>query len=195
LKHPQINYNLRDSDGNTALTLAVAQMPEPLSRGSSRICNSIGKPDHSTIVKLLLKQPNIDLNVVMSHGNSLISTLWEKLDHMSFLKVLNLNGGDIDLNIQDRDGSTLLFNAIMGDDGLIVLLLATNPKVNPNIQNNENETALMYAVIHNNTSAIQSLLKHPRINIKLKNKAGKTAWDMASSDIRHMFPKLKPKGV
>ena len=90
---------------------------------------------------------------------------------------------DIDVNLQNKNGSTALMLAskFSNTDSTekTVKMLLKNKDINVNLQNNDGNTALMLASKYSNTTStdktVELLLKHPKINVNLQNKYGRTA--------------------
>ena len=122
------------------------------------------------IVKLLLEQPNIDVNTKNDKG-------WTPL-HIAYridiLKLL-LEHPDIDVNnIRDKNENPLSRACKQNHIELVKLLLA-RPEIDVNIQDYYSKTPLYIVCENNNIEIVKLLLAKPEIDVNVKNKDGKTS--------------------
>ena len=98
---------------------------------------------------------------------------------VSIIKKLILAAG-IDINKQDEDGETQLFQAVSSNrEARVGLLLKLN--ADPNIANNNGKTPLMEASYERCTFLVKILLLYGA-NINSKDATGQTAYDWARGD-------------
>lgn len=76
--------------------------------------------------------------------------------------------GEIDLNIQDKNGNTALIIAVKSQSAAhfkLIEFLLSQPKINVNAPDEEMMTALMHAVKKQNVDAVRLLLNHQNIDV------------------------------
>jgi ankyrin repeat protein len=168
LQHPNIDLNVQDNKGRTALIYSLDKSLE--------------------ITKLLLTHPSIDPNI---KDNANKTALIYSLDRNPEAMTLILNHPTIAVDVKNISLSPLIHACTHKRFKHIKKLLESS-KINPNIQDKNKMTVLMTSVLFSESKLIELLLGHPNIDIQLKNADGKTAWDLASMNIRQQFPGLKP---
>lgn len=82
---------------------------------------------------------------------------------------------EVDVNMQNKWGESLLMIFIKIMDKEIIKLLLANPKTNVNLQDKSGRTALMWASDDRHTLIVKSLLERPEIDVNLQDKRGRTA--------------------
>ncbi|OUM67236.1 hypothetical protein PIROE2DRAFT_58917 [Piromyces sp. E2] len=210
LKQPNININIRDDKGFTALMRAV-------------------QGGHSKMVKLLLEEPGIDVNLKNEDGDSALVNAAVNC-HLDIVRML-LEHPNIDVNIQDDEGSTALIyaakeiavmmkeydsedkdeiseimfkiNKLLYEDNMnvssqnyreIVELLLDHSNIDVNIQDNLGYTALICAAGNNHKETVELLLGHPnagdRIDVNLQDKKGGSALIYAVNENHKEIVKL-----
>lgn len=147
------NINSKDRSGTTPLLYAVA--------GNKK-----------KIVKLLLRNPKLDVNAVDYQGPALhytFNTLEERTDLIEQLA----QHTQLDINKQNNVGfSALLWATILHRHQIMKTLLKLRANVND--QTCYGTTALHIAAEHNNLEAVRILLNHPQIDVHRKNYYGFT---------------------
>lgn len=89
---------------------------------------------------------------------------------------------NIDVNIQNDEGTPLHY-ACEGRRGTeIVKELLARPEIDINLKNEREETPLHYACEYDETEIVELLLAHPEIDPNLKNKWGSTSLDIACEE-------------
>lgn len=116
-----------------------------------------------TIFKLLLEQPNIDVNLQNQYKNTCLHEI-STYDNIEAVLLL-LSKKDIDVNLINKEGWTALHNASSSRYSSIFKILLSNPKINVNIQNNLGWSPLYMTCIYKNIEKIKLLLIHPNIKI------------------------------
>jgi serine/threonine-protein phosphatase 6 regulatory ankyrin repeat subunit B len=154
LKRSDIDVNIQNKDGYTALNMASAN----------------GRLDK---VKELLNQ-GIDVNIQDSDGWTAL--IWASFKgHLDIVKEL-LKRDKIDVNIKTKNGYTALICAsYCGYIKIVKELL--NQGIDVNIQNNYGWTALIYASYKGHLDIVKELLKKDEINLNLKDNDGKDFFD------------------
>ena len=162
LNHPQIDVNQRDNDGCNALFHAIkntrfeiAQLLlnsnadvniSSFSSGQTPIVYSTMK-NQVDMIKLLVKQPQIDINHRDNDGNSALLHA-VKNDHLETAQLLLESGSDV--NVCDNDtGQTPLIAAINANNILMIKHLIKYHKMtgaNINQRDSNDCNALYYAV-------------------------------------------------
>ncbi len=130
-----IDINIQDKNGNTALILAIDH-------------------DHKDIIELLIAA-NININMQnIYNGTALISAV--KKGNINAVKLLIETNADI--NIQNKYGYTALMIAVLNrHKNIVKLLIAAGADIN--IQNHDKKTALMLATLYNRESMKKLLIK------------------------------------
>ncbi len=192
LDHPDIDINIRDSLGWSALMRAAQER-------------------NTEIVELLLEKPNIDVNT-KNHDGSTALTIAALNGYKEIVKML-LRHPNINVNLQNIDGFTALMNSILSFDNVgtqgmnetqvfmlelnkllykdikstqqdrrkIVELLLKRPNIEVNTKDSSGDAALSLAVKANDIGTVELLLKHPKININTQNNTGHTPLMIASA--------------
>ena len=88
----------------------------------------------------------------------------------------------VDVNLQDKDGSTSLMMASFKCYSDIVFKLLKHNKVDVNLQDNHGTTALMMTSLKGHVNIVEQLLKSDEINLNLQDNDGDTALLEASSN-------------
>ena len=158
--------------------------------------------NHSSVVELLLKTPNIDVNQKAffkdKGGWSALHSAVARVTRVSkvtrvtsndveVLKLL-LNVPNIDVNIEDNDGESALVHAVRGNNLVVLKLLLNVPSVHMNSVNSNCRsryygfTALHWAVensvvdIKHNIEVFKLLLNHPSLTTLTLNQKDKDMW-------------------
>lgn len=125
------------------------------------------------IVKLLLRQPNLDINCKNSsgipNGPTGLSVLYVAVEIDDFVDVIDLmlkNYKDIDINSQLDDGLSVLSSAIQKGNIEIVRRLLKHEDIDVNLADNYGMTPLMYA-IRGQAKLVKLLLAHKSIDVNL----------------------------
>lgn len=155
---PNIDVNLTDQDGWSALMLAARQGNE-------------------ITVRLLLAHPDIQVNSVDNEGwSALMDAAREGQD--GIVKLL-LRHPDIQVNqISNKGWSPLLVAALHGHEGVVSLFLA-RPEIEVNLVDNKGWSALMLAAQRGHEGVVRLLLAHPSIKVDLVTIYGNTALELA----------------
>ena len=90
-----------------------------------------------------------------------------------------INRKDLDINLQNKNGNSILHLAAKIKNESLQREILKNPKVNINTQNEQQNTALHVAIKENNISYAKMLIKNEKINIDSKNINGMTPLMMA----------------
>jgi len=145
-------------DGDTALSIAV--------RGG-----------HIEVVKLLLKNPNIDVNMKLGMvGVTALNSAIQR-DDVDIVKLL-LYQPDIDFN-GNYPISNLMIAIMREQKEIVELLLKRGVDINKKYM--DGYTALMWAVERKNVGIINLLLNQSGIDIKIENNNGETALNIAEN--------------
>lgn len=185
----KVNVNAQDKDGSTALILAISRF-------------------HENIVRFLLKQPGIDVNL---NNNVQVLTKCQYLDEFTvqivftrlqqnpdnwppiviaaqygqenIIKLL-LKVPGIDVNTQTAASSTALISAIDRGYEHIVELLLRAPSMKINTQTLQGVSALMVASRKGYVDIVKRLLQVPGIDVNAQDIGGDTALAYAKNGIR-----------
>ncbi len=172
LEHPDIDVNLQDALGCTALMWAIIPLVTFSQKmETNEITENINR--RMRIIELLLKHPDIDVNLKPSNGsNALFLAVTGNCKEAVNLLLQNKK---ININTQDNKGRTALMLAARDGKAEIVDLLLEHKKINVNIQENVGCTALTFAAMRGHEKIVKMLLKHPDININLQDNQEFTA--------------------
>jgi ankyrin repeat protein len=198
---PGVDIVSRDNFGQTALSYAVLGGHE----GVVRQLLDTGKVDvnsqdnqhartplsmalefnHQSIAKLLLHQPDIDLNIRVKGGISsdykdgkygLAPLSWAALNGKDEVVKLLLSKPNVDPDLKDaKDGRTpLSWAAVNGCDTVVRELLATG-RVNPNSEDTEyGRTPLWWAAEQGHNAVVNLLLEEQDVDPDATDKQGQT---------------------
>jgi len=109
------------------------------------------------IVKMLLKNPNIDINLQNSEGFTAL--MFAALNGQKEIVQFLLEQPDIEIDIGNKHGFTALMGAIEADQKEIVEMLLECPDVNIERENGFGHTPLTIAVNHNHIGMVEFLLE------------------------------------
>lgn len=112
-------------------------------------------------------------------GKFLLEECGKKTPNITFIKDLILHS-QVDVNIENSDGDTVLIWASTHNLQSIVRLLLGNPNIKVNLQNKKGNNALMVASGKGNIQIVRMLLERPEIDVNAKNIVGNTALIRAS---------------
>ena len=132
------DVNSKDSNGNTALMHAV-------------LCK------HNSIVKLLLDQPAVDVNVKNIRGWTALHRA-ASANNAEGARMLLLHKDFNSANVTNNNGSTALTIAVRYKHNSIVKLLLDQRAVDVNVKDNHGGTALYWAAGVNNAVGARMLL-------------------------------------
>ncbi|MBX9636011.1 MAG: ankyrin repeat domain-containing protein [Nitrosomonas sp.] len=178
LKHPDLNVNAQeDGEGWCALSDAVA-------KSKQTYCEKAAL--------LLLKHPNIDVNMTILSGFSILMlAVVDTVKNVSEAVVhALLQHKNINVNFKKNDGWTALTIAVakLGSKTTpnTVKMLLEHPEIDVNLQNNIGKTPLMLCLNQLNNSALVvsddvflMFIRHPNIDFFIKDFAGLIASDYA----------------
>ncbi|KAI1270124.1 ankyrin repeat-containing domain protein [Xylariaceae sp. FL1019] len=143
LLHPDIDPNIRNSKGETALTIAVLDCDE-------------------AIVETLLERPDVDPGLQNEQFNPLQHAILE--EHYDIAEAF-LRRTDISLATVSFQGQSILWWAVFVCDEYMVRLLLNRPDVNPNF--GPSALPLMQAVQNDHVEMVQHLLARPDLDPNL----------------------------
>lgn len=152
--------------------------------GDSVLMYALKYENINSICKIL----KMDVNV--HHQNNFGETVLMCAIKYSLLDVVSilLDYNDIDYNIQDNDGYSVLMVAIINKMPLdIIKKITAKNNINVNIKNNTNNTALMYAILHSSYNIIEWILNTININLDIVNDDG---YDVFRYAIEYCTPEM-----
>lgn len=152
------DINIQNNDGNTSLHLAFDCL--------YHMTESMIKSGGNIYIENKFKETPLHRIRAINHDEHIYY-------HKLMRKLLNDN---INVNLPDRDGNTLLHNTIMCDNVFIFDQLYVYKDTQFNLQNDEGKTALHIAANCGNNHMIEMLLS--KCNYYLKNNRGETALDL-----------------
>lgn len=136
------------------------------------------------LLKYFIEELKIDVNDREFNPNDSTESGWTALHwainsvnekRIEIIEYL-LNQKEIDVNVQDNNGYTPLFNSVFKNDTLSFKLMLSNINIDLNKQStNDGNTVLHYAVFSELLPFVKMLSNKPSLNINLQNKLGCTA--------------------
>ena len=193
LTRPELRVNETNSDGDTALHLAVVKgdrkaVEELLRRGDIRPNLPANKENvllralkarggDAAIIALLLSYDDLNVNAKDSSGNTALH-LSVTGGHSSLLATL-LALDRIDVNAKNGHGNTPLHEAARATYTDTIRKLLAHPNIRPNERNNGGNTPLLAAVRAENQAVAQQLIEHRGVDVNAADRAGDSALHIA----------------
>ena len=151
---------------------------------------------HNSVVELLLKTPNIDVNQKDDNEGCCALHLAVTFENNEALKLL-LNVPNIDVNIVETDGESAVHMAVLKDNIEALKLLLDVPNIDVNIEIKGGEYKGMSAVhmaawLNNNIEVLKLLLSHPSLTaltLNQKNEwygATPVMWAVIDDKLEHL---------
>ena len=162
-----IDLNMRDVDGSTALLLAVENRHTHVARlliesgADLEICNNAGtnplmcsfNGDYEIVKLLVSKNVNLDVQQDSFKNTALMRAIGNH--HTDIAEHLIINNATID--IQNSEGATaLIWSAGSGEERIVKLLIEKGANVD--IQDNEGNTAIMCAILKGHRNSIKYMI-------------------------------------
>jgi ankyrin repeat protein len=214
LSWPNIDVNRENSDGDTALGVAmVASGPSSvemvqlllahpnidvnvLDPEGWPVLTAAAHDGMTQVVQMLLCAPNVDVNIQFTGLSNALKIAVEKCGTLSSIQVVTmlLEHPSIDVNLPNMsNGVTALMAAVRvcntTSSNEAVRLLLARPDINVNSVANDGWTALLmaarYSATDSSMDALCMLLAHPDINVNVQLPSGKTALMMAATRIEN----------
>jgi len=162
-------------------------------KNDRNLLNAVRGNYKGRIIRRLLKESYIDVNITDRFGNTLLFLAVENFNR-KIVRMLLDKGAN--LNIQNNNGTTALMRAVEHEDSKTVTLLLDNG-ADPDIQNKQGHTTLMWAVEHHIKPEIVQLLLDANANLNIQDKDGYTALICATRghDLPKMVKMLLGKGA
>lgn len=196
IKQPDIDLNIRDSFGNTALinaaqegqTELIKQLLQHSDKVNFEALNFSGvsafrsavSSGNTEIVELFLQHlDKFDINCRLGNRTTYFMSAVTN-ERRETVELFLQHSDKIDLNAKDIEGHTAFMFAVINDRREIVeLLLQHSDKIDFNARDIEARTALMYAVSYNKPEIVKLLLQHlDKIDFNAKNIKGLTVLQM-----------------
>jgi len=157
---PQLN--MKNKMGKTPLLIAVEK-------------------DNYKVVELLLNIPEVDVNLIFE-GRTVLQIA--ALSGKEIIFELLLKRIDLDVNVRDNEGNTLLHNQNFGDRNFEFIYkgLLTRNDFDINARNKVGNTALHIAVINNKSNIVDILLSREDIDINAEGENGYFPLDQATKN-------------
>ena len=183
LSKPNCDINLKVSDGVNPLHIASACRFSSVSsyhfdcRNKTPIQIAYAR-GHLNIVKLLLREPNCDVNLKDSNDDTPLHVACRK-GHTDIVQCIVEK--ECHINCRNRHGNTPLHNAC--EEGCLdtVKLLLSNPKCDIAIVNSYDDTPLHVACRKGHTDTVQCLIEK-ECHINCRNRHGNTPLHIACEE-------------
>jgi ankyrin repeat protein len=202
LRHPHIDVNAKDQNGDSALVEAIDKgridivqailehshidINAKNQRGNSALVKAINKGE-ADIVQAMLQRPHIDVNTTNQNGDSALDQAINK--RKIAVIILMLRHPHIDVNAKNQHGNSVLFEAIGTKDLAIIQIVLRRPHIDVNAKNQHGNSALDQAIICGEVAIIHALLRHPKIDITICRQQDASA--LYSAIQRHALDTVK----
>ncbi len=141
LSDPRVDVNaVANDNGATALLLVIRGYDEYNSKSD----NFWDTADHMSALKILLGQPEIDVNKSNAKGETALQKT-ASMGHINALKLL-LAQTAIDVNQADEEGRTALMGAISGRELESIRLLLADDAIDVNAEDNDGDSAFTLSI-------------------------------------------------
>ncbi|KAI9148347.1 Non-reducing end alpha-L-arabinofuranosidase BoGH43A [Paramyrothecium foliicola] len=146
---------------------------------SKTLLLSAAQKGHDTVVKLLLENSNVDVNVRTVYGDTSLG-LAAKEGHNTVIRLL-LSRRNIDVNAVDGFNRTPLLWAAANGHYIAMELLVGTGRVDVNLKDTLGRTALSWAAEGEQCLVVEQLLRIDDIDVDSKDVTGRTPLSRASS--------------
>ena len=121
----------------------------------------------TAVVRLLLEQEGIDINICDFNGRNAVHYAVDKAENSECLALLLAHHEMTSqmINKKDRGGRTPLWLAVCCGAPDCVQMLINDARTNPNIKNEHGLSPLMFAIKYNNVDCVGLLLPDPRVDL------------------------------
>ena len=181
-----------DEDGFTGLMWAISNQSRWARAGRSEAeCKNF-----SSVIALLLRAPNIDVNLKSEFGWCALFEAVSMCNNEALM--LLLRHPNIDANILDCDGGNALHTAVFSDNIEGLKLLLDDPNINVNLVDNKGESVVHWAMRKNSIEGLKLLLDVPNIDVNIVDNDGVSAvhWAMSKNyNIKGLKLLLKHRGL
>jgi len=155
-----VNINTKGEKGWTGLMWAV-------------------RNSHNSVVELLLKTPNIDVNIVNNYGHTALHCA-VIVNNIEGLKLLHSHPSLTALTLNQKDknfGATPVMWAVRSGELEQLALLAADPRVDLDtiVVDDDSWSMLHWAVRNDTIEAVKLLLNISRLDVNIVNNIGETA--------------------
>lgn len=176
LAHDNVIPDSRDDFGQTPLFLALCQGYERPLEVRKPAAND-GSHSHALLdyqAQLMLLEQQNKRRLLLARRER------EKISMLEAVEKL-LKNKDIDLNLKDNNGQTVLLWAASDGHEEVVKLLLANRNVNPNLSDNGARTPLWWATLNGHESVIKLLLARHDVDPNSRDDCGETPLSLATS--------------
>jgi ankyrin repeat protein len=175
LERPEINVNLQNNNGETALILAAAKRDRDAR--------------NTSIVEILVERPEINVNLQNNNGETALSLAAANKQTEILNTLLKKTG--INVNLQNKKGQTALIWAASSGNRDIVQALLRRPEINVNHRDRYGYTALDFAIHKGNREILPLLLDRGADPVYSIIRAKENNWTtvletLKSSDLREV---------
>ena len=134
---------------------------------------------HTSIVRLLLKQPGIDVNVKDNQAGQTALAIAALMGNVEIVHLL-LAVKSLNVNSTEKNGDTALMVAANHGHTSVVELLLSDKRVNVNQSDKTGRTALITATLNGYTKVVEQLLMDERVEVNQSNDSGHSAFIIAA---------------
>ncbi|MBK4738848.1 ankyrin repeat domain-containing protein [Noviherbaspirillum pedocola] len=171
LNRQAINVNVRNTDGNTPLLLALDGMSSNSSTTGGR------HKAYEAIAHALLARNDIDIHAHAASGNNALMRAVTEEAETLVQRLLGMPG--VDVNARNAKGHTALMTATQCSNAGILRALLAMDGIDVNARDQDGNAALMYAARSGSKEAICTMLDAAGVNIDARNSNGDTAFGIA----------------
>jgi ankyrin repeat protein len=174
-----LKHASKSNDLNTAKIILAQKNIDLKTRAREILIQALVCPSELSleVIKHILAQDAININQ-RYNGQTILHELCDHSKHDVKILSLLLTHSDMDINIKNFYGKTLLHSASESSNINAVKILLDS-EANVNIQDCFQNTPLHIAIDKQNISIVQILLTHSTIDVDLKNCAGHTPFELA----------------
>lgn len=127
--------------------------------------------EHSDIVEIIVKQPNIDYNVKDLEGGTLAQVAVTK-GGIRCAETLAAQEKCQCWNVPDRDGDTPVLKALKTNQVDILKILLKCPRVDLNMKDKNGDSLIMVALKEDKTEIAEIIMRCPRVDLNCRDSEG-----------------------
>lgn len=178
-----VDVNATNSDGRTALMMAIAHHPAIMRatghdefRDESRLAIKHLAVSYPTnpIFEFLIEQESINVNArSVDRGQTALHYAANQMDATLIKRLLKFTS--IDVNIKNKDGHTAVMLASLWRKYTSLIALLGDSRVDVNTKDDDGDTLLMITAWKNPIEVVEWVLKREDLDLNATNNEGRTA--------------------